>query len=196
MKKRLLALCLTLCLLVGLLPTTALATGDTVWTDEVTEQPAGYTVESSGDVTISSAEGLAWLAQQVNEGISFSGKTITLSENIDLSAHEWVPIGTQAHPFDGTFDGGNYQISGMNITVSGTKNIAGLFGVVSTATIKNVKLTGATISGSVTGTKLHAQYCAPQSWAKARAHEVFAHHVRLPRRGEKMAHLAFCYAFA
>ena len=59
MKKRLLAFCLTLCLLVGLLPTTALATGDTVWTDEVTEQPAGYTVESSGDVTISSAEGLA-----------------------------------------------------------------------------------------------------------------------------------------
>ena len=39
------------------------------------------------------------------------------------------------------------------------------------------------------GTKLHAQYCAPRSWAKARAHEVFAHPFRLPRRGEKMAHL-------
>ena len=44
--------------------------------------------------------------------------------------------------------------------------------------------------------KLHAQYCAPRSWAKARAHEVFAYHFRLPRRGEKMAHLIFCYAFA
>ena len=39
--------------------------------------------------------------------------------------------------------------------------------------------------------KLHAQYCAPRSWAKARAHEVFTHHFRLPRRGEKMAHLVF-----
>ena len=47
----------------------------------------------------------------------------------------------------------------------------------------------------VSGIKLHAQYCAPRSWAKARAHEVFAHHVRLPRRGEKMAHLVFLLCF-
>lgn len=60
MKKRLLAFCLTLCLLVGLFPTAVLAAGDT-WTDEVTKKPEGYTVENSGDVTISSAEGLAWL---------------------------------------------------------------------------------------------------------------------------------------
>ena len=45
------------------------------------------------------------------------------------------------------------------------------------------------------GIKLHAQYCAPRSWAKARAHEVFAHHFRLPRRGEKMAHLVFLLCF-
>ena len=47
----------------------------------------------------------------------------------------------------------------------------------------------------VSRTKLHTQYCAPRSWAKARAHEVFAHHVRLPRRGEKMAHLVFLLCF-
>src|SRR5574344_2795272 len=45
------------------------------------------------------------------------------------------------------------------------------------------------------GTKLHAQYCAPRSWAKARAHEVFAHPFRLPRRGGKMAHLVFLLCF-
>ena len=43
--------------------------------------------------------------------------------------------------------------------------------------------------------KLHAQYCAPRSWENARAHEVFAHHFRLPRRGEKMAHLVFLLCF-
>ena len=45
------------------------------------------------------------------------------------------------------------------------------------------------------GIKLHAQYCAPRSWAKARAHEVFAHPFRLPRRGGKMAHLVFLLCF-
>ena len=150
MKKRLLAFCLTLCLLVGLLPTAVLAAGDT-WTDEVTEKPEGYTVEHSGDVTISSAEGLAWLAQQVNKGTPFSGKTITLSKSIDLSGHEWVPIGTQAKPFSGTFDGGNHTISGMKITVSESNTLAGLFGRVSNAVIQNVVLKEAAVSGHVNG---------------------------------------------
>ena len=47
-----------------------------------------------------------------------------------------------------------------------------------------------------TGIKLHAQYCAPRSQATACAHEVFVHHFRLPRRGEKMAHPVCRYAFA
>lgn len=150
MKKRLLAFCLTLCLLVGLLPTAALAAGDT-WTDEVTEKPEGYTVENSGDVTISSAEGLAWLAKQVNKGTPFSGKTITLSENIDLSAHEWVPIGTQTYPFDGTFDGDGNTISGMDVVVRTDSPVAGLFGIVSECTIKDTTLVGARITGTVVG---------------------------------------------
>lgn len=151
MRKRLLALCLTLSLLVGQLPTTALATGGTVWTEIVTEQPPGYTVGNSGNVTISSAEGLAWFARQVNTGVPFSGKIITLSGDIDLSAHEWVPIGTQAHPFDGTFDGNGNTISGMDVVVSTDSPAAGLFGIVSECMIKNTTLVGAQITGTVVG---------------------------------------------
>ncbi len=152
MKKRMLAVCLALCLVVGLLPSTALAAGGT-WADQVETQPDGYVLDSSGKVTIFSADGLAWLAKQVNAGDLFSGKTVTLTDDIDLSAYEWVPIGTQANPFCGTFDGGNHTISGMSITVSETNTIAGLFGIVQNAVIQNVNLINASISGSATGTK-------------------------------------------
>ena len=146
MKKRMLAVCLALCLVVGLLPSTALAAGGT-WADQVETQPDGYVLDSSGKVTIFSADGLAWLAKQVNAGDLFSGKTVTLTDDIDLSAYEWVPIGTQANPFCGTFDGGNHTISGMSITVSETNTIAGLFGIVQNAVIQNVNLINASISG-------------------------------------------------
>ena len=151
MKRRLLVIMAFLCLTVGLLPTTALATNGTAWTDIVSEQPAGYTVDNAGNVTISSPEGLAWLARQVNNSkLSFSGKTITLANAIDLSTHEWVPIGTQTRPFDGTFDGGNYEISGMSITVSERNTIAGLFGYVGASTIQNVVIQHGQIAGTVT----------------------------------------------
>ena len=72
---------------------------DDTWSDMVTEEPEGYEEDNDGDVTISSAEGLAWFAKQVNEGNSFKEKTISLETALDLSDYEWVPIGTQESPF-------------------------------------------------------------------------------------------------
>ena len=151
MKKQLLATVLTLCLIVGLLPTPALAAGDTVWTDEVTAQPAGYTVEEgSGDVTISSAEGLAWLAKQVNvQQHSFAGKTIMLTDNIDLSAHEWVPIGTRTSPFSGTFDGDGNTISGLVLNAPASDDTCvGLFGFVQSGTLQDLTISHAVIQAT------------------------------------------------
>ena len=74
----------------------------------------------------------------------FAGKTIELTDDIDLKNVEWTPIGTESNPFVGTFDGNNKTISNLKIT---TGNYAGLFGYVSTATIKNVKLANAQVSG-------------------------------------------------
>lgn len=150
MRKRLLATVLTLCLIAGLLPTTALATGDTVWTDKVTAQPAGYTVEeSSGDVTISSAEGLAWFASQVNGGDSFKGKTITLSADIDVSAYEWVPIGTRTSPFSGTFDGDGNTISGLVLNAPASDDTyVGLFGFVQSGTLQDLTISDAVIQST------------------------------------------------
>ena len=42
------------------------------------------------------------------------------------------------------------------------------------------------------GIKLHAQTAHHEN-GQSHAHEVFAHHFRLPRKGEEMAPSAFCY---
>ena len=59
---------------------------------------------------------------------------ITLSGDIDLSAHSWVPIET----FSGTFDGNERTISGLRVT-SGVTSYAGLFSYGS-PTVKDVTL--------------------------------------------------------
>ena len=98
------------------------------------------------NVTITSAGELALLAKNVGtEGISYEGYTFVLSTNIDLSAHYWVPIGTGANAFNGTFDGGNHTISGLNIT--GTEYNVGLFGKAVGATISNLKVSAGSIAG-------------------------------------------------
>lgn len=139
----------------GLLMVTALAdepTGN--WTDNLTEQPSGYTVDGSGNVTISSAEGLAWLAVLVNgldghSATDFSGKTVKLEANIDLLGHNWTPIGGSNY-FKGTFDGADHTIS--NLTIDTNASYVGLFGATSGATLKNVTLDNPQVQNSAAET--------------------------------------------
>ncbi len=129
--------------------------GDT-WVDNVSSQPAGYAVDGSGDVTISSNEGLAWLISVVN-GLNgqtaddLIGKNITLSADLDMNEYVWVPIGTADKPFGGIFNGGNHSISGLHIndadeaTAAGNPANTGLFGcTASDATVKNIYIKNAT----------------------------------------------------
>ncbi len=119
--------------------------------------------EVSGYVyTIKTATGLAWLASQVNEGNAFSGMTFQLSGDIDLSAHEWTPIGNNNKSFSGTFDGCNKKISGLAIGSESNPNTTlsyiGLFGEVwpqggggSTPEIKNLTIETSGIYSDRTG---------------------------------------------
>lgn len=157
MKRRMLSIICALALCLGLLPATALADDPTDnWTDNLTSQPSGYTVDDSGNVTISTAEGLAWLAVLVNglngqDATDFSGKTITLEGDIDLSAHYWTPIGTStSNYFKGTFDGADHTIS--NLTIDANDSYVGLFGSTSGAVIKNVTLDKPQVQNSAAGT--------------------------------------------
>ena len=95
---------------------------------------------------ISNAAELAWLAEEVNGGNSFSGKTIKVTKNIDLGNKEWIPIGRvktlqSMTPFEGTFDGQGHVISNIKVTSSECENdlaLGGIFGVIQNATIQNL----------------------------------------------------------
>ena len=104
----------------------------------------GYTIESNGSYTVTSADGLMNVAKLVN-----GGKTdinITLDKNIDLTGKDWTPIGTDYdNPYKGTFDGGGHTITGLTFTTN--DEYAGLFGWLNRAgTVKNVVMEGVQIT--------------------------------------------------
>ena len=98
----------------------------------------GYTIESNGSYTVTSADGLMNVAELVN-----GGKTdinITLDKNIDLTGKNWTPIGTSfSNKYTGTFDGGGHTIKGLTVTTN--DQFVGLFGSIGYAgTVKNVMM--------------------------------------------------------
>ena len=107
---------------------------------------------------ISTANQLSQLAYNVNKGNSYSGKYFKLTGDIDLSAKEWVPIGSfENNYFDGYFDGNNKTIEGLEIgssTQIKSYYAAGLFGVISSnSVIENLNLLNVAIySNSDIGT--------------------------------------------
>ena len=98
----------------------------------------GYTIESNGSYTVTSADGLMNIAKLVN-----GGKTdinITLDTDIDLTGKDWTPIGTSfSNKYTGTFDGGGHTIKGLTVTTN--DQFVGLFGSIGYAgTVKNVMM--------------------------------------------------------
>lgn len=103
--------------------------------------------------TIKTAKELFWFANEVNvNNNSFSGKTVKLDADIDLENAEWTPVGqTGATQFKGTFDGQDHTIYNLNINrvnETGANNSTGLFGWLNAATVKNVTVDGATVTGN------------------------------------------------
>ena len=96
----------------------------------------GYTIESDGTYTVTSADGLMNVAELVNGGKS--DINITLDTDIDLTGKDWTPIGTDYdNSYKGTFDGGGHTITGLTFTTN--DKYAGLFGYLNRAgTVKNV----------------------------------------------------------
>lgn len=98
----------------------------------------GYTIESNGSYTVTSADGLMNIAKLVN-----GGKTdinIILTADIDLTGKNWMPIGTSfSNKYTGTFDGGGHTIKGLTVTTN--DQFVGLFGSIGNAgTVKNVMM--------------------------------------------------------
>ena len=106
----------------------------------------GYTIESNGSYTVTSADGLMNVAELVNGGKS--DINITLTADIDLTGKNWTPIGTDYdNSYKGTFDGGGHTITGLTFTTN--DEYAGLFGHLNSAgTVKNVVMEGIQITSN------------------------------------------------
>ena len=136
------------------------------WIDVVTEQPEGYVMDEQGNVTISSAEGLAWFAAVVNgrngqEANDFEGKTVRLVSDIDMGLHLWEAIGNSYFDdsisyeyvqryFKGSFAGGKHEISNLVYgyrgyyrrldQFGGYDKCQGLFGNLVNASVSNLRI--------------------------------------------------------
>ena len=99
----------------------------------------------NGVYYIASAEGLAYVAQQVNAGNEdWTSANISLKADIDLAAvntrstSNWTPIGTEDYVFEGVFDGKGHTIKNLNLVYTEPSYFIGFFGTAENATIKNV----------------------------------------------------------
>lgn len=102
---------------------------------------------ADGKFHIASCDDLLLFRKMVNEkGMYFLGETVVLDKDIDMvSVENWTPIGNASEKkFAGTFDGQNHTISGLKITGG---SYVGLFGYLGAATVQNVALVGANVSG-------------------------------------------------
>lgn len=110
--------------------------------------------------TISLPSELAWVAQQVNAGNTFAGKTVKLAKDIDLNNGVWTPMGgVTSYPsvaFHGTLDGNNHKILNLNCS-DNTENYAAaaLIGAghctVKDLTIENVKVASTHYAAALVG---------------------------------------------
>ncbi len=108
--------------------------------DGTSTDTAWYGDGTATEFTISDAADLAGLAKLVNEGNSFSGKTVKLGADIDLAGETWAGIGVYNETavgtaFSGTFDGNGKKIS--NVTFTDDK-YHGFFNQLYNATVKNL----------------------------------------------------------
>ena len=108
-------------------------------------------IDKADMIAIGTADELKAFRDDVNNGNTYEGKYVYLTNNITLDiSEEWTPIGLypvdstgptdeeRNKPFKGTFDGNNYTINGIYINT--TNKGQGLFGIVYGGNIKNVKI--------------------------------------------------------
>ena len=104
------------------------------WDGTTADGFAGGTGTQEDPYQIATAEQLAGLAQDVNEGNAYKDVYFLLTADLDLSGHNWTPVGTYSEtpadrrPFEGYFDGDFHTIS--NLTISTESDYQGLFGFI------------------------------------------------------------------
>ena len=113
--------------------------------DDATSIEAGkpYLVKwQLADILIKTAADWNAFAQNVNNGNTYADKTVRLMNNISIS----TMVGTEGHPFSGTFEGGGHTLD-VTINASSTTYAAPFHTIGGGATIKNLTVTGNVMGG-------------------------------------------------
>ena len=162
MKKKVLSLLLTLCLVMTFVPMAAFAEDAqniSVWDGSTAAAFAGGTGTAEDPYQIANGAELAYLASSVNNGKTYEAKNFVLTANIDLNGLPWTPIansfsdalfgGSDYRVFAGNFDGKGYTISNISIGSETTpleSDVLGLFGATE-GKISNLNLDTVSIHG-------------------------------------------------
>ena len=162
MKKKILSLLLTLCLVMTFVPMAAFAEdvqNINVWDGSTAAAFAGGTGTAENPYQIANGAQLAYLASSVNSGQDYTGKNFVLTANINLNGLPWTPIansfsdallgGSDYRVFAGNFDGNGYTISNVSIgseTTPFESDVFGLFGATE-GKISNLNLDTVSIHG-------------------------------------------------
>ncbi len=128
----------------------ALTEGD--WQDFASEElellDSGQDNSESNPYLINSPEDLACLALKVNSGQTFNGGYFLQTQDIDLGAHYFMPIG-YGTAFEGVYDGDRKKINNLIIDLPQNSFPVGLFGFVSqSGVLKNININSGTICAS------------------------------------------------
>ena len=136
-KKKMMSLLLAVCMVLTLMPTTALA--------EETESAR------SSKTVITTVQKLQEFAEAVNRG-DYDAKTdavVSLEADLDMAGVAWTPIGCAddngdvEHYFSGKFYGNGHTISNFDFSSSyGIKMVGGFFGYIEKAEVFSLKIQG------------------------------------------------------
>ena len=132
------------------------AFGVTGTASTIAESLIGNGKDEANAYQISTLKQLEFVRDQVNDmNTNYTGKYYKLMSDIEING-EWTQIGINTDQgkrlFKGTFDGLNHTITGSyTVTNNAANEGAGLFGVISNATIKNLNNTAnVTVTSTLT----------------------------------------------
>ena len=113
----------------------------TNWSYYAAPSFASGTGSSRNPYVISTPEQLAYLANRVNSGVTYSGTYFRLDADLDLVAYYWTPIGTTSggstRYFRGVFNGNGKTIKNL---ITFGRTYQGLFGLTESAQILNLNI--------------------------------------------------------
>lgn len=161
-KKRILTVCGSTALILSIIASTRVSNillhlNSAKKVNDVQAETVTNRIPNSDTVTyIYDATDFVVFRDAVNAGDNYSGKTVYLMNDIDLSSvcsstlGSWTPIGANGKLFAGTFDGNYHTISNLYIKTGSYANV-GLFAKTATTTIiQNVTMKDPSVYNSYT----------------------------------------------